>query len=215
MYKLLLITLFSNLIFGKCIIPHSDKNTSTEIKFKQCIEQEILNDSDWVNQIAIQRIARTYKISFLDESKIVSSVLREAKQYNIDPVTLMSVLAKESSLRKTIEHSAVYVKVPTKRHWTEVKTAKVKAVGLGGVIFEIWKYELSDIGITKRKQLFNIESNIKATAMILSTYQHERKQIKGSVSREESALLRYYGVIRKSGKPIKVYSTQVYKIKNS
>ncbi len=183
-------------------------------KYEMCVKNELMNNQNFIDRIAVQRIVDTYNVPAEDKQKIIKYALLYAKKYKIDPITLVSVLAKESSLRKDIEHAQVFVKIPTKRHWTETKTAKVKAVGLGGVIFEIWKYELSDIDIKKRSQLFNIKDNIKATSMILSTYQNERKQIKGSASKEESALLRYYGVIRKSGAIVKTYAKQVYKIRS-
>jgi len=163
--------------------------------------------------MVVQRLVDVYPTPEGTKRKIVSSVLRYAKEFNIDPVTLTAVLAKESSLNPGAKHAPVYVKVPTKKNWVSYKSAHVTAVGLGGVIFEIWKYELAEIGIKKRQDLFSVEGNIKAAALILSIYTHERKQLKHTASKEESALLRYYGVMRdKRGKPIKTYSTQVYKI---
>jgi len=161
----------------------------------------------------VSRLVDIYPNTIEDKRKIVSSVIKYSEKYNIDALTLAAVLAKESSMNRYAKHSPVIVKIPLKKNWTKIGTKKVQAVGMGGVIFEIWKYELNEIGIKNRKDLCTIENNIKATAKILSIYLHERKQIKGTASKEESALLRYYGVIRdKRGAPVKTYSAQVYKI---
>ncbi len=166
--------------------------------------------------ILVSRLVDVYPNKIENKKIITEAVLTYSKEYNIDPITLTAVLAKESSLRQYPNHLPVMVKIPLKKNWTKIGTKEVQAVGMGGVIFEIWKYELAEIGIKTRKSLFNIKNNIKATAKILSIYMHERRQIKGTASREESALLRYYGVQRdKKGSPKKTYSTQVYKIKST
>ena len=164
----------------------------------------------------VDRLVSVYSNTVETKRKIVDAVIKYSREYNIDPVTLASLLAKESSMNQYAKHSQVFVKVPLKKNWTKIGTAKCKAVGMGGVIYEIWKYELAEIGIKNRKALYNIDNNIKAAAKILSIYTHERKQLKHTVTKEESALLRYYGVTRdKRGVPNKTYSTQVYKIRKT
>ena len=164
----------------------------------------------------VNRLVSVYPNTIKTKREIVDAVIEYSEEYNIDPVTLASLLAKESSMNQYAKHSQVFVKVPLKKNWTKIGTAKCKAVGMGGVIYEIWKYELAEIGIKNRKNLYNIRLNIKAAAKILSIYMHERKQLKHTSTREESALLRYYGVTRdKRGVPNKTYSTQVYKIRKT
>jgi len=168
------------------------------------------------NILVVSKLVSVYPNEPEAKTQIIKSVLKYSEEYDIDPLTLTALIAKESSMNKGAKHGSVFVKIPTAPHWTKIKSARVTAVGMGGVIFEIWKYELAEIGITSREELFGIETNIKASAFILSIYTHERKQLKHTDSREQSALLRYYGVTRnKWGVPNKTYSTQVYKIKNS
>jgi len=163
---------------------------------------------------AVSSLVDVYQNTPKDKREIINAIMTYSMEYKINPMTLCALLAKESSLNKDANHRRVFVKVPTKKHWTKIKTAQVKAVGLGGVIYEIWRYELKEIDIHSRDALKDITTNIKAVALILSIYQHERKQLRHTKTKEESALLRYYGVTRdKRGKPHKTYANQVYKIK--
>ena len=196
----------------QCVNKEEKKTVKKIIEKKNIITHTKTSDTNDI--IAVSRLVNVYSNTESAKQKIINAIIKYSKEYNIDPMTLAALLAKESSFNKSAEHSAVFVKVPVKKNWTKIKTAKVRAQGMGGVIYEIWKYELKEIGISKT-DLKNINSNIKATAMILSTYIHERKQLKGTKSREASGLLRYYGVIRKNGVPDKTYSKSVYEIKQS
>ena len=179
-------------------------------------EPGIQSQEQAINLLLVSKLVNIYPNKEEQKKKIIACILICAKESNVDVITLTALLAKESSLNQNAKHSTVFVKIPTAKNWTSYKTARVNAVGMGGVIFEIWKYELKEIGINSRDALLNVENNIKAAAHILGIYTHERKQLKHTSSKEESALLRYYGVIRNhKGIPNKTYSTQIYKIKNS
>ncbi len=185
----------------------------TKVPEKVTDKGSSLTQTELEDLIAVQRLVGVYPNTSKDKGIIVSAILRYAKEYQIDPVTLTALLAKESSMDKNAKHSTVFVKIPIKKNWTKVKTAKVNAQGMGGVIYEIWKYELCDIGIKSKNSLSNLETNIKASAFILGVYTHEKKKLKFTETKEESALLRYYGVIRNAnGIPDKTYANQVYDI---
>ena len=174
------------------------------------------NSTNSTNTLLVKRLISVYTSDKNKINKLTKHIIKYSNKYNLDPLTLTAVLAKESSFNPNAKHTPVIVKIPLAKNWTKIGTKEVQAVGLGGVIYEIWKYELNKEKIYSRKSLYNLETNIKATALILSIYTHKRKQLKYTKSKEESALLRYYGVMRDNkGKPIKTYANAVYKIKLS
>jgi hypothetical protein len=147
----------------------------------------------------LKRDIRKYKyISKNTQHKIVSSVIKESKRYNINPYVLYSVLYTESTFRPWLKHQRVKVKIGKRR-----KT--VRAAGLGGIIWEFWGHRLKKRGIAYSKSdLYNPVKNIKATAYVLN-YMRKQKRLPGTSSREESMLRRFYGGNHSS------YSRKVYK----
>lgn len=117
--------------------------------------------------------------------KILESVLKYSSKYNINPLIVYAIICQESSLIPTLLHNPVVVDVYGKK-------VKTQAIGLGGVIYEIWADKLHKHNIVKTKNdLFKIDRNIEATAFILSEF----KKLKAFKNRtkNETMILRYFG----------------------
>ena len=140
-----------------------------------------------INRDILEENLKVYtSLSKTNRKKILDTVLSEAAKYNINPIILYSLLHVESSMRFWIQHSPVKIKIHGR-----YKT--IRAVGLGGVVWEWWGKQLQDAHIAEvRSDLFNIEPNIKATAFILNEFS-KRKMLKGTKSKDESMLRRYFG----------------------
>ena len=125
-------------------------------------------------------------ISSNTRTKIVQTIIEEAQRYGINPMILYSICYVESSFRFWLEHDDV--KIPVKG-----KEVKTKAVGLTGVIWEYWEEPLKTAGIAETKgDLFDPVINIKASAFIYNE-NFNKELLKGAKTRDESALLRYFG----------------------
>lgn len=118
-----------------------------------------------------------------NQEKILSSILKYSEEYDISPIVLYSIIKTESEFLHHIEHPPV-----------KLKSGKtIRAVGLGGVIWEFWGSKLKKEGIANsRNDLFNIEVNIEASAFIFNEFL-KLKQLKNTSNKLESALARYYG----------------------
>lgn len=136
-------------------------------------------------QIAMQSDLDSYNhLSESEKSEIMSSIFKYSDIYDIDPCILYAVLKTESEMHPKIEHNSTYIKSLNK---------KIKAVGLGGVVWEFWGTKLRDANIAKiRSDLFDIEANIAASAFILNEFKHLPKLPKAK-NITESMLMRYYG----------------------
>jgi hypothetical protein len=120
------------------------------------------------------------------KDKIVEAIMEESSRYNINPLLLYALCHVESSFRPWLEHELVAINV-------NGKTIRARAVGLTGVMWEHHKEELRNAGIAEsRGDLFDTATNIKAGAFIYNEY-YKMDMIKGAESKDESALLRYFG----------------------
>ena len=141
--------------------------------FNSRISKAILNDMS--------------KIDYISENeklKIFNSIIKNSEIYNINPIVLYSVLFTESSLKPYMEHKETYIPSLKKR---------IKAVGLGGVVWEFWKDDLKKNNIAQTRQdLFEIETNIAASAYILNIYKSQN-QLDKAKTNVDSMLMRYYG----------------------
>lgn len=134
-------------------------------------------------------------LSNKNKNKIFNAIFKYSKEYDISPLILFAVLHTESSMRFWIKHSRVYVSVPINPEKTKFVRIHTRAIGLGGIIWEMWKWDLLKNKIAETKSdLYNIDTNIRATAFIISKLQ-EKPLLKGVNSKIESAIIRYYGVI--------------------
>ena len=123
-------------------------------------------------------------LSESEKSEIMSSIFKYSDIYDVDPCILYAVLKTESEMHPKIEHNSTYIKSLNK---------KIKAVGLGGVVWEFWGSKLRDANIAKiRSDLFEIEANVAASAFILNELKHLPKLPKAK-NITESMLMRYYG----------------------
>ena len=117
---------------------------------------------------------------------ITKSILTESNKYGINPLILYSLLHTESSMRPWIEHKRILIKIKDKKIY-------IRAVGLGGVVWEWWGNELKEAGIAEvRSDLFDPEVNIKAVAYIYNVFYNKKIHKKAS-TQDESAMIRYFG----------------------
>jgi len=168
----------------------SEFESVVSLKDKQILEMKSWKDRKsfvMVNRNLLEENLKTYKKLTAKNRKIIlDTVISEATKYNINPIILYSLLHVESSMRFWIQHTPIKITI-NKRPRT------VMAVGLGGVVWEWWGKQLINAKIAEvRSDLFDPEINIKATAFILNEFS-KRKMLKGTKSKDESMLRRYFG----------------------
>ena len=183
---------FNKLIINNDNISILNKNLETEIVIK---DKRIDEMKSWKEQKSFVMINRNLleinlkaysKLSSVNQKIIIDTVLSESAKFNINPIILYSLLHVESSMRFWVEHNSIKVKI-------NEKMISVRAVGLGGVVWEWWGDKLKKAKIAEvRSDLFNPEVNIKAAAFILNEYS-KMKMLKGTKSKDESMLRRYFG----------------------
>jgi len=158
-----------------------EKRTQDMMSWKDTKSFVIINKSLLVNNL------RQYKKLSPDiQSIIIDNVIAEATKYNINPIILYSLLDVESSMRFHIQHQKTSIKIKGKQ-------VVIRAVGLGGVVWEWWDEELQKANIAKtRTDLFLPGNNIKAVAFILNEM-YKKPLLNGCKSKDESMLRRYFG----------------------
>lgn len=184
-------------------LKESDKIVKEQNQKEQMLKNEI-NEKDelidklksWkdkksfvmINRVTLENNLKYYtKLSPKNKKIILDTVISEAKKYNINPLILYSLLDVESSMRFWIEHPKILVT------FNDGKKRYIRAVGLGGVVWEWWGDALKKNKIAEvRSDLFGPETNIKAVAFILNEFS-KRKMLKGCKSKDESMLRRYFG----------------------
>lgn len=136
----------------------------------------------------INNLSANYKHISTSNGAIILTTLRDvSKEHKINPIILYFLIHAESSFRWWIKHDLVTVKNE------QGKKVKTRAIGLGGVIYEVWGSKLKSANIIETKaDLYNITNNIRATAWI---YAHERAKAlhPKATNPEMSAMLRYFG----------------------
>lgn len=132
-------------------------------------------------------INETYKfLSKRDQDIIIKTIIEESHKYKINPLVLYSLIHTESSMRPWIEHSKVLIQIKDKRQY-------IRAVGLGGIVWEWWSKQLKTNHIAAtRADLFNPKINIQATAYIYNSF-YKMKKLKKASTQDESAMIRYFG----------------------
>jgi hypothetical protein len=120
------------------------------------------------------------------KKNIVDTILQESSKYNINPLILYSLLHTESSMRPWIEHKRILINIKHRKKY-------IRAVGLGGVVWEWWGDALKKEKIAEvRSDLFDAEVNIRAVAYIYNVF-YNRKKHKNATTQDESAMIRYFG----------------------
>jgi hypothetical protein len=140
-----------------------------------------------VNRGLLEANLKLYtSLSPIIQKLILDNVIETAKKYNINPIILYSLLHVESTMRFQIEHARVLIKINNKKKY-------VKAVGLGGIVWEWWGDKLikEKIAFT-RSDLFLPAVNIKAVGFVLNEM-YKKELLKGTKSKDESMLRRYFG----------------------
>lgn len=126
-------------------------------------------------------------ISKATKELIFNNVMANSKKYGISPLIVTSLISVESSFMFWIGHKQCSVTLDNG------KKAKIRAVGLGGVVWEFWGSKLIQNGIAKtRSDLYKPEVNIEAICYILTELKKQPLK-KGAKTATESALLRYFG----------------------
>jgi hypothetical protein len=132
--------------------------------------------------------SRHSHISTTNKQLLMEAIAKSADKYNISPLVLYSLIAVESSFRWWIEHPTVTVQDSATK-----KPVKTRAIGLGGVVYEIWGQELKSKKIIETKaDLFSISHNIESIAYIYSKLKSQPLHPKAS-NQIESGLIRYFG----------------------
>ena len=126
------------------------------------------------------------QISTRVKKVIITTILEESVKYNINPLIIYSLLHTESSMRPWIEHKPTTITKGKKK-------IKIRAVGLGGVVWEWWGDKLKANNIAEvRSDLFDPETNIKATIFVYNELFKKKKHPKAK-TQDESAMIRYFG----------------------
>ena len=113
---------------------------------------------------------------------IIDTIFEESSKYNINPFIIYSLIHAESSFRFWIEHAQV-----------TINGQKMRAVGLGGIMWYWWGEMLSEAKIAStRSELFDPVTNIRA---IVHIYHHLTtiSMHKDASNIHHSAMLRYFG----------------------
>jgi hypothetical protein len=125
-------------------------------------------------------------ISSRVKDDILNSIVDSAEEFGVSPIILYGILQTESSMRPWIQHSEVTITKNKAR-------IKVRAIGLGGIVWEWWGDSLIDNNIAEVKSdLYDPAVNVRAVAYIFSLM--KEMPIKSTAKNaRESALLRYFG----------------------
>jgi hypothetical protein len=140
-----------------------------------------------INRSLLETNLKLYtKLSPKIQKIIIDNVIETANKYNINPLIVYSLLHVESTMRFQIEHSKVLINIKGKKKY-------IRAVGLGGIVWEWWGDALKKEGIAQtRSDLFLPDVNIKAVGFVLNEM-YKKPMLKGCKSKDESMLRRFFG----------------------
>lgn len=169
----------------------TDLNTTNEslikkldlLQTEQSLIKQPLDSLLSISQLDLMEDILQYShLSDKQKQLIVETVFEESAAYNINPIIVYSLIHAESSFRFWIEHPQ-----------TTINGQKMRAVGLGGIMWYWWGDMLSEANIASfRSELFDPVTNIKATVFI---YNHllSLPMHKDAKNIHHSAMLRYFG----------------------
>jgi hypothetical protein len=173
-----------------------DKEPSTVAKVVYVDRNVTVLPTTYIASNTLKEYIASYKeLSNRQVVKIHKAVLKASNKYKIPASILVSILAQESSFRSYIKHSTVKVSVSYSKN--KIST---NAVGMSGIIWEIWKDKLIEAKIAEVKSdLYDTEISINAMAFILA-YNRDTYEELEDLTKLESAVQRYYGVVYKDNK---------------
>lgn len=79
--------------------------------------------------------------------------------------TTAKLIAEEAS--KYLHSTLILSLIEAESEFTPTAVSKVGAVGLGQIMYDIHKKDMASLGICKKRDLFDIDKNIKATSFVL------------------------------------------------
>lgn len=167
----------------------SKANQQIELLQSQLVEEENkfipFNFTEEDLQIVLRQ---TYTFLTIQQTKeLINAIKSTAHKYNIEPLILYSICATESSFRWWLTHTKIRVK-----DW-KGNFVNTHAIGLGGIVYEIWEPKLKQAGIlTAKRDLYDPVINIDAIGFIYSEYR-KMPLLPGSEHITQSALIRYLG----------------------
>jgi hypothetical protein len=173
-----------------------DKETNNVAKVVYVDRNVTVLPTTYIASNTLKEYIASYKeLSNRQVVKIHKAVLKASNKYKIPASILVSILAQESSFRSYIKHSTVKVSVSYSKN--KIST---NAVGMSGIIWEIWKDKLIEAKIAEVKSdLYDTEISINAMAFILA-YNRDTYEELEDLTKLESAVQRYYGVVYKDNK---------------
>lgn len=172
----------------------------------------IINLDDVVIETIYNYLSKYRHLSENSRRLYAEYLVHYGSQYGIDPYILAGVVDTESSFKIWIKHTSVTLSIPLDANFTKVKSSTVNAIGLSGVIYEIWKFKLRDEGIDVKEDLYIPRYSIKAGAIVLSELSKQEK-LKG-FTEIGSAIIKYYGLIYKNGNIDQTYFNKVIKVRD-
>ena len=120
------------------------------------------------------------------KENILNAIVEASKEFDVSPIILYGILQTESSMRPWIRHQEIAI-------IKDKASVRVRAIGLGGIVWEWWGDDLIANGIAEvRSDLYDPAVNVRAVAYIFSLM--KEMPLKGTAKNaRESALLRYFG----------------------
>lgn len=132
--------------------------------------------------LRIDLTANSTHLSSRQRKEILDAIAATSNLYSVSPLILYSIASVESSFRAWITHNQV-----------EIQGKKDNAIGLTGILYTWWGDQLKDSNIIETKtDLYNPQINILACGYVFNELR-KLPLLKGTTTRTESALRRYFG----------------------
>ena len=169
---------------------HPQPKPTIETKIEQVIEYRLPNNLLLyltIEDLEADLIKNYPYISATQRRIILDAIVSTSKVYKVDPLILYAICAVESSFRWWLVHDKIkvlnYQNKPVETH----------AIGIGGIVYEIWEPKLKEANILQtRSDLYDPAVNIKAIGLIYSELYKLPLKDK-AYHPAQSALIRYFG----------------------
>jgi soluble lytic murein transglycosylase-like protein len=184
----LLVTILLPILFEV----NKDRNTITQelVETKELVEKYELQLHSSLVSLTKEDLAEDLKkyphLSTRAREQILVAILEAAEEFQVSPIVLYGILQTESSFQSWVKHNETTI-------LKNNVSIKVRAIGLGGILWEWHGEDLKANGIAETKaDLYDPVVNIRGTAYIFSRMK-DMPMKNGAKSARESALLRYFG----------------------